>query len=158
MLRAVDSSAAGANRLALIRAFCLLRRPSTCSLRPPVHNFFSQCKRGIAHAGEHANRRANGVRFMRGRAELEICDSAKRHMPWAFSHHRELFAHNHADENFFVASLTRHTRRARGARTGGGCYAHNYVESLLFFSCCSNPMLVHVDSRLHCTDVAIHSS
>jgi hypothetical protein len=114
-----------------------------------VHNFFSQCKRGFAHAGEHANRRVNGVRFMRCRTKLEIYDSVKRHMPWAFSRHREKFARNHVDENISVASSTRHTCRACGARTGGGCYAQNYVESLLFFSCCSNRMAVQFDSRLH---------
>ena len=37
---------------------------------------------------------------------------------------------------------------ADGRRSG---YAQDYAESLLFFFRCSNPMVVPVDSRQHCT-------
>ena len=47
-------------------------------------------------------------------------------------------------------------RRSDDAAERGGC-AQNQVESLLFFFRCSNPDAVRIDSRLHCTDTAIHS-
>ena len=45
------------------------------------------------------------------------------------------------------------------ARNDGrrGSRAQNVVESLLIFSCCSNPVVVQIDSRLHWTYIAIHS-
>src|SRR6516225_1389478 len=52
---------------------------------------------------------------------------------------------------------------ASGKRTsskndaGDGAYTQNSAESLLFFSRCSNRIVVRIDSRLHCTDIAIHT-
>jgi hypothetical protein len=40
---------------------------------------------------------------------------------------------------------------------GEGDCTQNVVESLLIFSCCSNPVVVQIDSRLHWTYIAIHS-
>jgi hypothetical protein len=44
-------------------------------------------------------------------------------------------------------------RLSRASRQVGGrrSYAQTQVRSLLFFSCCSNPVSVPVDSRRHCT-------
>ncbi len=48
--------------------------------------------------------------------------------------------------------------RASRAALGRASYAQKQLKSLLIFFCCSNPVSVPVDSRRHCTDVAIHSS
>jgi len=53
-----------------------------------------------------------------------------------------------------LQGLSRAVRQVAGRRS----YAQTPAESLLFFSCCSNAVAVPVDSRRHCTDVAIHSS
>jgi len=51
----------------------------------------------------------------------------------------------------FAAPAARRLSRARWQAPRRRSYAQTQVESLLFFSCCSNPVAVPVDSRRHCT-------
>jgi hypothetical protein len=53
--------------------------------------------------------------------------------------------------------LRERTLDTSSAAAANAAHPQNQAESLLFFSCCSNPVAVQIDSRLHCTYIAIHS-
>jgi hypothetical protein len=117
---------------------------------PPVHNFFCRC--GGVRAGavrvlapaRHARAVALTARADKKSGAVETLNSS------AFSRGREIFAQIDANEKFFRAALRERARNASRAAANGGACAQNQVESLLFFFCCSNPMAVQLDSRLHC--------
>jgi hypothetical protein len=61
-------------------------------------------------------------------------------------------------QKIFCAAKCARSRCAAARAARSGSYTQKQAGSLLIFSPCSNRMLVPVDSRRHCTDVAIHSS
>jgi hypothetical protein len=82
----------------------------------------------------------------------------KAHISSAFSRGAEIRAPNRAHANIFTAASRKRARRALKNAAQRGSGGQNQVESLLFFSCCSNRDVVQLDSRLHCTYTAIHST
>jgi hypothetical protein len=114
-----------------------------------VHNFF--CRRGGVRAGavrvlapaRHARTVALTARADKKSGAVETLNSS------AFSRGREIFAQIDANEKIFRAALRKRARNVSRAAADGGAYAQIHVESLLFFSCCSNRIAVQLDSRLH---------
>jgi hypothetical protein len=113
MPRAVAKRAAAANRLALIRAFCALRRPSMRPRSHPVHNFFSYGKHGSARVAERRKQRANDVRLTRARHKISRQIIAETRNSSTFSRRREICARALADSRNFFAALRRRTLRVR---------------------------------------------
>jgi hypothetical protein len=124
---------------------------------PPVHNFFCRCG-GVRATALRVLAQACHARavVVEARADKKY-DAAETLNSSAFSCGREIFAQIDANEKIFRAALRKRVRSASRAAADGGTCAQNQVESLLFFFCCSNPVAVQLDSRLHCTYVAIHS-
>jgi hypothetical protein len=156
--RAVAGRTVRANRLALIRAFCASARPSTRLRRCPVHNFFSQGESGSARIVEHTKSRAGNVSWALDDCDVAARDVTETCISSALLHHTEFLARNNVDAKFSVGECCRQSQRTCSADAETGTDTQNLAESLLFFFCCSNPMVVQVDSRPHCIDVCIHSS
>jgi hypothetical protein len=146
---AVRERAVYPNRLALIRAFCAPPSPSMHPQSRPVHNFFCRCG-GVRTGALRVLPQARHARAaaLTARADKKS-DAAETLISSAFSHGREIFAQIDANEKIFRAALRKRARNASRAAADGGACAQNQVESLLFFFCCSNPMAVQLDSRLH---------
>jgi hypothetical protein len=146
-----------ANRLALIRAFCTSPEPSTRPKSLPVHNFFRSAEATASRVAEQRKfyfaRAASRVIA----AQQEKLNSTKTLMPSDFLYTSRIFATTRAPRKVLRARFQMRLPPllCRGEK-GGGC-TQKAVESLLIFSCCSNPVVVQIDSRLHWTYIAIHS-
>jgi hypothetical protein len=92
-------------------------------------------------------RRARAV-ALTARADKKS-DTAETLNSSAFSRDRQIFAQIDANEIFFRAALRKRAHNTSRVAADGAACAQNQVESLLFFFCCSNPMAVQLDSRLH---------
>jgi hypothetical protein len=90
-----------ANRSALIRAFCALRRPSTRPQRPPVHNFFRGAKAAASGAIVAAKLAANGARACLQSGASKNIDAAKTYIPSAFLRIVEIFTIKRAPAKIF---------------------------------------------------------
>ena len=90
---------------------------------------------------------ARDVRDARSRRTFAKCDTSESRILSALLHHATFSAGKRVREKIFAAALRRTLRRMQSVATDGATYAQNQVDSLLFFSCCSNPMTVQIDSR-----------
>jgi len=148
-LRAVVERAVSANRLALIRAFCASMGPSTRHFRRPVQNFFSADTDRHLHIVKHCATRAKNLRSAQRRGNFATSEIAESHISSAFLSNARNHARDRVSEKFFRVALCQRAPCAPSAAARGGGYTQNVVDSLLFFSCCSNPVAVQIDSRLH---------
>jgi hypothetical protein len=151
------AGAAFPNRLALIRAFSTSPVPSTRPKSLPVHNFFCSAEATASRVAEQRKICFARTALRVIAAQPKKLDVAKTLMPWGFLCRQQIFATNRAPRKVFRARFQMRSPPllCRGEK-GGGC-TQNAVESLLIFSCCSNPVAVQIDSRLHWTYIAIHS-
>jgi hypothetical protein len=119
---------------------------------------FSYDESGRRAAVARSNTRMCAACRVRARHEIAARAMNKTQVSSALLQSHRFALRARVAENFFGAASRRQSRRAHAATAGQGRSTQNQAKSLLFFFCCSNPMVVHVDSRLHCTYVAIHSS
>jgi hypothetical protein len=123
-----------------------------------VQNYFSPSECGSARAAERTKKRTNNIGGAHKRRKFASWHVVVTRVSSALPCRCKFPARNRAVENFFSAARCRQSPCRYGGAAGKDAYAQIQAESLLFFSCCSNRMAVFVDSRRHCTYVAIHSS
>ena len=149
--RAVCERAVSANWLALIRTFCVSPGPSMRLQSGPVHNFFCRAE-ALASCAIRARSASTSTcaRFApTSQRRQKMPARQKPLIHRSFRNGREIFAQIDANAKIFCAAPRKRARDVSRAAADGGACAQNQVESLLFFSCCSNPMAVQIDSRLH---------
>ena len=120
--------------------------------------FFSRRRSGHIDIATAAKIRDNPAARPSACAKSEAAHVAETLISSAFLRCRVFSCRSHRREKIFAAASRRVARCALRVAGGHRSYAQNQGESLLIFFCCSNPVVVPVDSRRHCTDVAIHQA
>jgi len=123
--RAAADSAAGANRLAPIRAFCASMGPSTRPQTASAVKFFSRGESRATNVIATAKARANSARCAHAQFNIAERFASKTRNPSAFLHRVEILVRERAAEKVFGARLCRRSLRVSAAAAGRGTYTQN---------------------------------